>query len=373
MLDTQQLIEILSNQRRDLLARLLRLGLGLLTPFYRFAIWVRNCRFDRDGQRDQKKLIKAASVPVISIGNLTTGGTGKTPLVVWTARYLRTHQFRVAIVSRGYGMDSSDDSQTRNDEAMEMELRLPDVPHLQDPDRHRMAIVAIEELDSQVILLDDGFQHRQLQRELDIVLIDVLNPFGYDRLLPRGLLREPLSSLARADIIVLTRCNLVSIDERSTIQQRIGRYRSPALIVETYTRPTAWLQYDGRQFPVEHLREHSVFAFCGIGNPSGFHQTLQQLHMTPVRLQIFADHHCYSREDLSSVATAARQAGATALVCTHKDLVKVGCNQIAGLPVYALLIEIEFMTGQSEFEAKLLDSASARITESESHGSAVYP
>ena len=133
---------------------------------------------------------------MISIGNLTTGGTGKTPLVVWTARFLRAQDFRVAVVSRGYGMDSSDDpSETRNDEAMEMELRLPDVPHLQDPDRYRMATIAIEELDSQIILLDDGFQHRQLQRDLDIVLIDVINPFGYDRLLPRGLLREPLSSL----------------------------------------------------------------------------------------------------------------------------------------------------------------------------------
>jgi tetraacyldisaccharide 4'-kinase len=354
MFETQQLIDILSNQRRDLLAILLRFGLGLLTPFYRFAIWWRNRRFDRDSQLDPATLIKRVAAPVISIGNLTTGGTGKTPLVIWTARFFRGQNFRVAVISRGYGADANHPSETRNDEAMEMELRLPDVPHLQDPDRYRVATIAVEELDSQIILLDDGFQHRRLRRDLDIVLIDAINPFGYNRLLPRGLMREPLSSLQRADVVVLTRCNLVSNDAKTAILDRMGRHITNALLVQTGTSPIAWLQFDGRQFPLEHLRGRAVFGFCGIGNPHGFRQTLQRLQLEPKEFRVFADHHHYSRADLSKLAGSAQQAGASALVCTHKDLVKVGCNEIAGLPVYALLIEIEFLEGQREFEAKLL-------------------
>lgn len=354
MFETQQLIEIISKQRHDPLAILLRMGLGLLTPFYRLAIWWRNRRFDRDSQRDPANLIKQVSAPVISIGNLTTGGTGKTPLVIWTARFLKHNNLRVAVISRGYGADTSHPSDNRNDEAKEMELRLPNVPHLQDPNRYRVATIAVEELDSQIILLDDGFQHRQLHRELDIVLIDAINPFGYGRLLPQGLLREPLSSLQRADMIVLTRCNLVSDDKRNAILERIDRYATNALLVQTGTSPTGWLQFDGQQFPLEHLQSRAVFGFCGIGNPDGFRQTLQGLQLEPKQFRVFADHYHYTPADLAEIADSALQSGASALVCTHKDLVKIGCNEIGGLPVYALLIEIEFLRGQREFETKLI-------------------
>jgi len=354
MFETQQLIEIISRQRHDPLAMLLRFGLGLLTPLYRLAIWWRNRRFDEDSQRDPATLTKRVAVPVISIGNLTTGGTGKTPLVIWITRFLKNQDLRVAVISRGYGADNSNPSDTRNDEAKEMELRLPNVPQLQDPDRYRVATIAVEKLKSQVILLDDGFQHRQLWRDLDIVLIDGINPFGYDRLLPRGLLREPLSSLQRADVIVLTRCNLVSNEKKTAIFERIKRHATNALLVQAGTSPTGWRQFDGQEFPLKHLRGREVFGFCGIGNPDGFRQTLQRLQMEPKHFQVFADHHHYTSAELAKIAESARQTGASALVCTHKDLVKVGCNEIGGLPIYALLIEVELLHGQREFETQLL-------------------
>ena len=203
MFDRQQLLKIIAGQRNDLVARLVRGVMSALTPVYRSVIAIRNRRFDQDqGQR-----IRTAEIPVISVGNLTTGGTGKTPMVIFVAQYLRSLGKRVAIVSRGYqGSQHADTG--RNDEALEMEIRLPDVPHLQDPDRIRMIETATEELMSEVAVLDDGFQHRQAHRDLDIVLIDATEPFGFGRLLPRGLLREPIGSLARADVVVITRCQL---------------------------------------------------------------------------------------------------------------------------------------------------------------------
>jgi len=135
-------------------------------------LWWRSRKFESDPASIQR-----VEVPVISVGNLTTGGTGKTPMVVWLCRYLRGKGLRVAIVSRGY---NSDDSGS-NDEALELENRLPDVPHLQDPDRVKVARIATEELESEVIVMDDGFQHRRLGRDLDLVLIDATNPFGYQR------------------------------------------------------------------------------------------------------------------------------------------------------------------------------------------------
>ena len=354
MLETRKLIEIISGKRHDPIAVLLRWGLGFLTPLYRVAIYWRNRRFDLDAKQFPHQRIKKAAVPVVSIGNITTGGTGKTPLVIWVARLVRSKNLRVAVISRGYGAEIRGQRLSRNDEALEMELRLPDVPHLQDPNRFHMAQIAVEELESQVLLLDDGFQHRQLHRDLDIVLIDSLNPVGYGRLLPRGLLREPLAGLQRADLVVLTRCNLVSAQTIKEIRERIIRYNGQVTIAQTWTRPKSWLQFDGREFPVDHLASSSVVAFCGIGNPEGFQKTLAELSLIVVDAKIFADHHNYSRDDLERISAEARNAGVSALVCTHKDLVKVGCNQLNGLPVFALLIDVEFQSGQQEFEATII-------------------
>ena len=361
MFDQTKLLEIISGQRNGIVASTVRFGLGCLTPFYWTAIRLRNHRFDKAQRNDDQTVIKQATIPVISVGNLTTGGTGKTPLVIWIARFLRTRNLRVVLISRGYGSEKSDGNTGPNDEALEMEHRLPDVPHLQDPDRYQMSQIAVEELESEIIVLDDGFQHRQLNRDLDLVLIDATAPFGFDRLLPRGLLREPVSSLRRADAVILTRANLVSEGKREKILARIRSESGDRPIAETRTTATGLLQYDGQQANLDRINDQVVFCFCGIGNPDNFQRTLKQLDYKIADSTVFPDHHRYCREDLLQIGQSARACGAVAIVCTHKDLVKIGTNQLEGIPVYAVLIEVEFVSGQSAIE-RCLDPLTTQVS-----------
>ncbi len=167
---------LMSGARKDPWAGCLRGGLHAASWLYGAAVGIRNRRYDR-----QAAEIHRCGVPVISVGNLTTGGTGKTPIVCYLSRWFRQRGIRVAIVSRGYGRGEAD----VNDEALELHSRLPDVPHVQDPDRVEAARIAVEELQTQLILMDDGFQHRRLHRDLNLVVIDATCPFGYGHLLPR--------------------------------------------------------------------------------------------------------------------------------------------------------------------------------------------
>ena len=317
--------------------------LSCLTPMYRVAIWWRNRGFDRALAADDQSIVKRADVPVISVGNLTTGGTGKTPLVVAVAKLLRQQSKRVALISRGYGSDP--DHSGRNDEAMELEHRLPDVPHLQDPDRFAMATIAVEELESEVLLLDDGFQHRRLYRDLDIVTVDATNPFGYSRLLPRGLLREPIKSLRRANLVVVTRSNLVDAATLDGLLQKVQRWVDPRQIVITEMKLMKAINASGDVKPLEALLDKPTFLFSAIGNPIGFEQTLLEQSANLVGHEVFSDHHRFDRQDFERIGEAAKQAAAEQIVCTHKDLVKVGVDRIAGLPVHAALIEVEIIVG----------------------------
>ncbi|MGA2798702.1 MAG: tetraacyldisaccharide 4'-kinase, partial [Thermoguttaceae bacterium] len=187
--------DIVSGRRRGPGAAILRGGLRLAEVPYALAMTWRNRRYDQG-----KVKIHRAGVPVVSVGNITLGGTGKTPMVQWIARWFRNHNVRVAIISRGYRAEEGG----RNDEARELEQKLPDVPHLQNPDRAAAAKIAIEELETQLIVMDDGFQHRRLARDLDIVLLDALEPFGFEHVFPCGTLREPLTGLRRADVVILS-------------------------------------------------------------------------------------------------------------------------------------------------------------------------
>ena len=328
-----------------------------LTPLYWFAIGRRNKRFETDPDA-----IISVDVPVISIGNLTTGGTGKTPLVIWVCRQIRQRDRRVAIISRGYGAETSDRHATKpNDEAMELGHRLPDVPHLQNPDRVASASIAIDELETQCIVMDDGFQHRRLHRDLDIVVIDATLPFGYGYLLPRGLLREPIKNIRRADCVVISRCDQVSQDELNQIESAIRTHGPLIPIAKTKVQPANWLQFDGQQKSLSEIQPTSknsttseanrknVFVCCAIGNPDSFLKTVSSVGVTIVGHEFLPDHHLYDRQDISSIAASAKAADADAIVCTHKDLVKIGVNQFQGVPIYALVAEIVFLEGQQQF------------------------
>jgi len=346
MPDTVRMLEVISGKKRGVLAGSTRMVLGMLTPAYRLSVWFRNLAFDQGWKRTE-----AAGVPVISIGNMTVGGTGKTPLVIWIARLLREHGIRVAVLSRGYKAIEG----ATNDESLELQRAIPDVPVLENPDRVASARVAVEELEMQALLLDDGFQHRRISRDLNIVLIDATNPFGYGRLLPRGLLREPVGSLARADIVVITRSNLASEQLLDDIRARIGRWVNEKNAAVSRTVPQHWVRSDGKEFPLEELTGKPVVAVCGIGNPAGFFSLLEQSGFRPCRQKAFPDHHHFASVDIEGIAALARESSAVAIVCTVKDLVKLDRNRIGQIPLYALQTGIEFQSGEEMLRSRILE------------------
>ena len=352
MISKTRLLDIISGKTTGPLAAATRLALWLMTPAYRLAISIRNLKYSRDSNAVAK-----VAVPVISVGNLTTGGTGKSPMVIWISQRLREFGLRVAIVSRGYGGQRGVSGTRPNDEALEMQQRLPDVPQLQDPDRIKSAGIAIEELETQCIVMDDGFQHRRLHRDLDVVLIDATNPFGFGYLLPRGLLREPVGSLVRADVVVITRCGQVKQSAIDSVLEVINQNtadRSPRPVVcQTRTVAKRWLQFDGQSMEMDEFGGGPAIACCAIGNPDSFVKTATLAGANIVGQKFFPDHHSFTREDIESLVRLAREKGAERIICTHKDLVKIAINQLDGILFFALQVELEFVQGESEILNRL--------------------
>ena len=326
------------------LAPLARCALRLAEIPYTWAVGWRNRRYDRG-----RAAIHRAGVPVVCVGNLTLGGTGKTPLVKWIAHWFRERNIRVAIVSRGYAASASG----INDEALELALSLPSVPHVQDPDRVAAARRAREEHRCQLVLLDDGFQHRRLARDLDIVLLDALEPFGFDHVFPRGTLREPATGLARADVVCLSRADALSPAERRAIRDRVARLAPQAAWCEVAHAPSGLINSTGQSQPLETLNGLRVAAFCGIGNPAGFRHTLDAAGCEIVSWMEFPDHHSFDERDFATLGAAAASNPTDILVCTHKDLVKIARDQLAGRPLWAVAIDIAFLDGQDALETAL--------------------
>jgi tetraacyldisaccharide 4'-kinase len=286
---------------------------------------------------------------VVCIGNLTLGGTGKTPCVEWVARYFRERDVRVAILSRGYGAEAG-----RNDEAMVLEENLPDVPHLQGADRAALAATAVEELEAELLVLDDGFQHRRLHRDLDVVVIDATRPPTRDHLFPRGTLREPVSGLRRAGAIVLTHCDQVPQGEVEAIHAWIAERWPQTPVAMTEHRPTELVGIDGASAPVESLKGAVVGGFCGIGNPAAFRRTLESLGATVADFRTFPDHHAYTRADVESLSRWAEALPANAvLATTQKDWVKLRVGALAGRKLWAVRIGLHFLDGEAAFAAAL--------------------
>ena len=334
---------LIRGERRGPLATLARTGLRLASWPYGLGAWTRNTLFDCGW-----KTAHRTGVPVVSVGNLTLGGTGKTPCVEYVARFYRELSVQVAILSRGYGSEAG-----RNDEAMVLEENLPDVPHLQDPNRVDAAGRAVEELESELLVLDDGFQHRRLRRDLDIVLIDATRPPACDYLFPRGTLREPTGGLRRAGAIVLTRCDQVPTAEVDATREWLLR-RFPGKPVATTEHRPVELIGGAEPEPVETLRGRPSAAFCGIGNPAAFRHTLDSLGANAVDFRTFPDHHAYTREDVDDLTRWANGLPADALVATtQKDWVKLRIPELAGRPLRAVRIGLVFRDGQQEFDEVL--------------------
>ena len=323
---------------------MLRCGLRLAEVPYTWAVRWRNRRYDTGAAE-----IHRIDVPVLSVGNLTLGGTGKTPMVEWLARWFRKRDVRVTIISRGYGAEAG----SRNDEALELQQKLPDVPHLQDPDRVAAARLAIEEFQCQLILLDDAFQHRRIARDLDVVLLDALEPFGFGHVFPRGTLREPPHGLRRAGVVALSRADMLDRPQREEIWQTVRRHAPQAVCLEITHAARTLISSSGDEEPLETFRDRPVAAFCGIGNPAGFRHTLQTCGYRLADFREFPDHHPYGRADVESLAAWADGREVAAVLCTHKDLVKLGIDQLGRRPLRAIRIGLELLTGQGPLEGKL--------------------
>ena len=325
---------------------LMRLGLSGLAAGYGLAMRLRSL-----GYRCGLLETQYVPIPVISLGNITTGGTGKTPFAAFVAQWFRDHAVRVAFLSRGYGADPG----AVNDEALVLNQLCPDVPHLQNPDRVASARIAVEELESQLLILDDGFQHRRLGRDLDVVLIDATNPWGFGALLPRGLLREPLAALRRANLVVLTRVDSVSEDQLQHIRERLRRIRGTGECVETSFPVRRLVNSLGETAEWSSLTTGQVAAFCGIGNPTAFRGLLARrgISVADDRFRVFPDHHRYTREDVYALREWADQLGSPVVLTTQKDLVKLDLPQLNQSPLWAVEIGTEIHAGRELLERRL--------------------
>ncbi len=319
--------------------------LALLSLFYSAFVRVKALLF-------QIGLLKSnhLSVPVISIGNLTTGGTGKTPCTELVARHLRQLGLRVTIVSRGYGSVSGN----LNDESRVLEENLPDVPLLQGADRTAMGQIAIDEIETEVILLDDGMQHRTLARNLEIVLIDATDPFGGGWLLPAGLLREPKSALRRADAILITHSDLIDPTALDHLHKGLARIVPKAVIAHAVHEPKSWLDASqpGEDLSLTDRPPGPVAMVCGIGNPEGFVKTLERVGLKVTHQRRFQDHHEYNLADIKDLEEWAKNLPeGTWLATTQKDMVKLKVSGLGSRKMLALRIGIKLTTGRDRFLA----------------------
>jgi tetraacyldisaccharide 4'-kinase len=284
--------------------------------------------------------------PVVSVGNITAGGTGKTPFVEFLARWFARKNFRIAVLARGYGRidDRSDD------EDLISEMELENVVRLPGRDRVAQGRKAIAEYRADVLILDDGFQHYRIQRTLDLVTVDATAPFANGHLLPRGLLRESPSALRRAGLIVLTRTDQVAPDELRRLREQLGPD-----VVETIHKPVSVRSlWNRKRHGTDWLRGRCIYAFCGVGNPDAFRRTLESLGAQVVKFRAFDDHHRYGAADIRRMSAEAQEFMAEAIVTTEKDATKVN-PEVFDLPLAALRVEIEVTRNEELLEERLLE------------------
>ena len=328
-----------------------RAALGAASVPYALAVAARNRVYDAG-----RKAIHRAPVPVISIGNITAGGTGKTPMAAALARLLVERGRRPAILSRGYGHDP----QSGMDDENRMLARLaPGAAVIVNPDRAAGAARAVAAAGADVLILDDGFQHRRLARDLDLVLIDALDPFGGGHLLPRGLLREPLKGLARADLTVITRSDLVPAERIEEIRARLAQHSNAPVALAEH-RPAALLRVCGagreESMPLSALSEGRWGAVCGIGNPEGFKGTLERLGARVDLVRAYPDHHRYREGEMASLLAEAAARGLQGVLTTEKDADKIAAAlppHGPQTPVLALSVRIEITEGLDALERLL--------------------
>lgn len=363
-------IDVILNRRQGARATLLRGLLYALSFMYERIVQFRLFLYRHRILRE-----RTLGCLVVSIGNLTVGGTGKTPIVEKFARALHNGGRRVAILSRGYksvpqaapkrrlfgkktvapprvvsdGKSLLLDSLTAGDEPYMLANNLKDVIVLVDKDRVKSGLYAIKELGADTLLLDDGLQYLHLKHRLDIVLIDRQAPFGNEYLLPRGTLREPRRNLRRASYIFITKC---TGESNEALIARIRRYNRTAEIIECAHQPLHLQNvFTGERLPLEKLQGTFVGSLCGIAAPESFEDGLRKLGARIELAKRYTDHHRYTETELKSFINRCVRRDLAMIVTTEKDAVRLPRLMTPEVPIYFLRVEIQILSGHESWES----------------------
>lgn len=340
----------ITTRQRGMIPTLFRM---LFMPFcwlYRGIVYIRNYCYNV-GIFNQKKL----PCTVISVGNIVVGGTGKTPAVAAIAKLLQNKGLQVAILLKGYkrsnnkeilfvsdGENHLSSQEDSGDEADMLARMLPNIPVVVGNKRYLTGQAALKRFNTDVLILDDGFQHRQLARDLDIITIDATQPYGTDALLPTGSLREPKSAIQRADFILLTRTDTIN-SQIQNLKKDLNRLAPNTPILESVHKPTSLYPISNKDrhssIPLQDLSGKRLLAVCGIGNPNAFVATLEKYHPEIVESFAFPDHHVYTKSDIQKIKHQMQQHNTEWIITTQKDEQKLTALTTE-LPIFVLAIEL---------------------------------
>jgi len=359
--------KLISGTSSGLGAALLRLLLEVAASGYSIIICLRNFLYSKGWLK-----IYRANAIVISIGNITAGGTGKTPLVIRLCNKitknskLKTQNCKCAILTRGYKatQDSRSKTQDYGDEPEILTTSCPQARVIVNPDRAAGAAEAVNKFGAKVLIMDDGFQHRRLSRDLDIVTIDGTQPFGYGKVLPAGLLREPVAALKRADAVVVTRCDQTAEVELTQLEEKLQQINPNMIIARSIHAPVCAKSIGHKEIALEELKAKKIFAFCGIANPDAFLNTIKNIGANLVGSKIYNDHYHYTDDCLADIYEQARHLKADLILSTQKDWFSspafAGASPVipaqAGIPFAYLAIELRFISGEDKI-TQLIENA----------------
>jgi tetraacyldisaccharide 4'-kinase len=326
----------------------------LLYPFsllYGLIIILRNLFFDIGFFKTHK-----VKVPVISVGNLTAGGTGKTPIVEFFTDYLLRQNKKVGVVSRGYKRSTKgtlvvsdgkllvQNASECGDEPYQIALKYPNATVIVDEDKYRSAKLATEKYGCDIILVDDGFQHRKLHRDLDIVVVDVTRHPFEENLLPAGLRREPLSALKRADAIIFSRWN-------EEIKFDYDVFASVPLNAKVKFKPSKLISFNtGETLQLDSAAGKKCTAFCGLGNPDSFTRTMRAMGLEIITNRVFNDHHLYKSKDINFINKEFLKNKSDLIITSEKDTMRLlkHKNELKDLPLYYIEISAHFIDGEKQ-------------------------